>query len=108
MPMPWIRSFVGTTRTWRTSRAHAVSPDEVEEALVGEPLVLRGPDDRDLAYGRTEHDRWVFAVYVTWPRGRIRVFTARDITGGERRLYRTHEGHDHESTSPDPGFSNRS
>ena len=66
---------------------HAVSPEEIEEALTGAPLVLRGPDDRYLAYGRTENDRWVFAVYVTRPRGRIRVLTARDMTEGERRLY---------------------
>jgi uncharacterized DUF497 family protein len=46
-----------------------VSPDEVEEALVKEPLVLRDPDERYLAYGRTEHGRWVFVVYVTRPRG---------------------------------------
>jgi hypothetical protein len=29
----------------------------VEEALVGEPLILRGPDGRYLAYGRAEHGR---------------------------------------------------
>ena len=61
-------------------------------ARIGRPvsrpgsLVFRGPDDRDLADGRTENDRWVFAVYVTRPRGRIRVLTARDMTEGERRL----------------------
>ena len=66
---------------------HAVSPDEVEEVLVEEPLVLRGPDDRYLAYGRTENGRWVFVVYVTRPRGRVRVLTARDMTERERRLY---------------------
>lgn len=38
------------------------------------------------ADGRTENDRWVFAVYVIRPRGRIRVLTARDMTEGERRL----------------------
>jgi uncharacterized DUF497 family protein len=58
-------------RTWRTLRTHGVSPNEVEEALVDEPLVLRGPDDRYLAYGRTD-GRWVFVVYVARPLGRIR------------------------------------
>jgi uncharacterized protein len=67
---------------------HGVSPDEVEEALVEEPLVLRGPDDRYLAYERTEHGLWVFVVYVTRPRGRVRVLTARDMTERERQLYR--------------------
>jgi hypothetical protein len=46
-----------------------------------------GPDRRYLAYGRTEHGRWMFVVYVTRPRGRVRVLTARDMTERERRLY---------------------
>ena len=49
-----------------------MSPDEVEDALAEAPLVLRGPDDR--ADGRTEHDRRVFAVCVTRPRRRVRVW----------------------------------
>jgi uncharacterized DUF497 family protein len=66
----------------------AVSAEEVEEALVGELLVLRGPDGRYLAYGRAEHGRWVFVVYVIRPRGRVRVLPARDMTERERRLNR--------------------
>lgn len=37
-------------------------PDEVEEALVGDALVLRGPDNRYLAYGRSANDRWLFGL----------------------------------------------
>ncbi len=88
MSMPWIRDFVWTTRTWDISTRHAVSPGKVEEALIRDPLVLRAADDRYLAYGRTEHDRWVFVVYVTQPQGRIRVLTARDMSEREKRLYR--------------------
>ncbi len=66
--MPWIRGFVWDDENMGHITRHAVSPDEVEEALVRDPLVLRGADDRYLAYGRTEHDRWVFVVYVTLPR----------------------------------------
>ena len=83
--MPWIRGFIWDDENVVHRTRHAVSPEEV---LVAEPLVLRGPDDRYLAYGRTENGRWVFAVYVTRPQGRIRVLTARDMTEGERRLYR--------------------
>ena len=67
---------------------HGVWPDEVEEMLLGDPLVLRGADDRYLAYGRTENDRWLFAVYVMRPRGRVRILTARDMTEREKRLAR--------------------
>ena len=52
------------------------------------PLVLLGADDRYLAYGRTENDRWLFAVYVRRPGGRVRVPTARDMTEREKRLSR--------------------
>jgi uncharacterized DUF497 family protein len=87
MPAPWIRGFTWDDENLAHIAHHGVSPDEVEEALVEEPLVLRGPDDRYLAYGRTEHGRWVFVVYVTRPRGRVRVLTARDMTEREKRLY---------------------
>lgn len=67
-------------------------PGEVEEALVGDPLVLRGADDRYLAYGQTENDRWLFAVYVRRPGGRVRVLTARDMTDREKRFARRKRG----------------
>jgi uncharacterized DUF497 family protein len=85
--MPWIQGFIWDDENLAHIARHAVSADEVEEALVGEPLVLRGPDGRYLAYGRAEHGRWVFVVYVTRPRGRVRVLTARDMTERERQLY---------------------
>ena len=90
--MPWIKGFVWDDENMAHVARHAVSPEEVEEALVAEALVLRGPDSRYLAYGRTESGRWVFAVYVTQPRGRVRVLTARDMTEGERRLYQRKRG----------------
>ena len=86
--MTWIRGFVWADENVAHIARHAVSPDEVEEVLVADPLVLRGADDRYLAYGRTENDRWLFAVYVTRPHGRVRVLTARDMTESEQRLYR--------------------
>lgn len=64
------------------------SPDEVEEALTENSVILRGPDGRYLAYGRTANGRLLFAVYVRRPRGRIRVLTAREMTDKEKRFYR--------------------
>ena len=86
--MSWIRGFVWDDENVAHIARHGVSPDEVEEALVGDPLVLRGADDRYLAYGRTENDRWLFMVYVTRPGSRVRALTARDMTEREKRLYR--------------------
>ncbi len=65
--MPWIRGFVWDDENVAHIARHAVSPDEVEEALAGEPLVLRAP------------------TTATSPMGAPR--TARDMTVGERRLY---------------------
>jgi hypothetical protein len=47
--MPWITDFVWDDENVAHIERHAASPDEVEEALVGDPLVLRGPDDRYFA-----------------------------------------------------------
>ena len=63
--MPWIRGFLWDDDNVAHITRHAVSPDEVEEALAGDPVVLRGADNRYLVYGRTENDRWLFAVYGT-------------------------------------------
>jgi len=67
---------------------HSLAASFERRSEVGDPFVLRGADDRYLAYGQTEHGRWLFAVYVTRPGGRVRVLTARDMTEREKRLYR--------------------
>jgi len=85
--MPWIKGFVWDEENVRHIAKHGVTPEEIEEALTGTPVVLRGPDGRYLAHGRTESGRLLFAVYVTRPRGRIRVITARDMTKSEKRLW---------------------
>jgi hypothetical protein len=65
---------------------------------LGDPLILHGADDRYLVYGRTENDRWLFAVFVMRPRSRVRVLTARDMTEREKRLYRRKRRGHHEGT----------
>ncbi len=86
--MPWVRGFIWDEENMEHVAQHQVSPEEVEEALTGDPLVLRGPDGRYLAYGKTSSGRHLFAVYVSQARGRVRVLTAREMTEKETRLYR--------------------
>ena len=86
--MPWLRSFDWDDENVAHIARHDVSSSEVEEMLLSNPVIRRGPDGRYLAYGRTENDRMLFAVYVRRPRGRVRVLTARDMIERERRLYR--------------------
>lgn len=86
--MPRIRGFIWDEENMEHIARYQVTTDEVEEALTGDPLVLRGPDGRYLAYGRTASGRHLFAVYMPRARGRIRVLTAREMTERETRLYR--------------------
>ena len=86
--MPWIRGFRWDDENAAHIGRHRVAPDEVEEIFINGPVVLRGRDDRYLAYGRTAGGRLVFVVYVARPRGQIRVLTARDMTEREKRFYR--------------------
>ena len=86
--MPWPHGFLWDDENVAHIARHGVWPDEVEKMLLGDPLVVRGADDRYLAYGRTLNDRWLFAVCVKRPRGRVRVLTARDMTEREKRLAR--------------------
>jgi len=55
--MPWIRGFVWDDENVAHIARHGVTPDEAEEVLVGDALVLRGPDNRYLAYGRKRRER---------------------------------------------------
>ena len=86
--MPWIRGFTWDEENVAHISRHQVSPEDVEEALTGDPVVLRGADGRFLAYGKTESGRHLFTVYVSRSRGRIRVLTAREMTDKEKRSYR--------------------
>lgn len=70
---------------------HRVTADEVEEACrdpyrkPAEAYRLRGERRRALV-GATESERLLYVVY-TQRLGRIRVISARDATGDERRKY---------------------
>lgn len=71
---------------------HGVVPEEVEEALVYNPLVLRTGDGRYLGYGMTGDERPLFVVFVSKTGGIVRPLTARAMTDPERRLYRRRRG----------------
>ena len=86
--MPWIQGFLWDDENVGHIGRHGVSPDEVEEALSGNPLVLRGRDGRYLAYGPSLAGRYLFAVYVSRRGAGARVLTARDMTEKEKRFYR--------------------
>jgi len=71
--MPWIRGFEWDEENLSHIAKHGATPEEVEEALTGAPVVFRGRDGRYLAHGQTERGRLLFVVYVSRPRS---VFSA--------------------------------
>ena len=71
---------------------HGISPEDVEEALTSNPLVLRGPDGRYLGYGKSADGRCIFVPFVQKGQGIVRPITARPMTDGEKRLYRKKRG----------------
>jgi hypothetical protein len=71
---------------------HGVVPEEVEEALVDNPVVLRTADGRYLGYGKTGDGRPLFVVFVSKSGGIVRPLTARAMTDAEKRLYRRKRG----------------
>jgi uncharacterized DUF497 family protein len=69
---------------------HLVSPEEVEEVLFNDadiPLIMRGKEDKYLAYGKTYGGRLLFNVWASKYK-RTRIITARDMTEKEKRSYR--------------------
>jgi uncharacterized protein len=86
MPVPWVRGFIWDDENLAHIARHGVSPDEVEEALVKEPLVLRDPTS---ATSPMAHGAWPVGVRRVRDQAtrRVRVLTARDMTERERRLY---------------------
>ncbi len=76
--------------------AHRVSDSECEEVFFNRPFFIRRDlqhsqeETRFYALGQTDRSRGLFVAFTI--RGKlIRVISARDMTGKERRIYQTHE-----------------
>jgi len=67
---------------------HQYSPEEVEEVFVGNHKVRRARQKLYIALGETLDGRLVFVVFRRLPKGVVRVITARDMDGAERRIFR--------------------
>jgi len=69
---------------------HAVTAEEVEEVLFNDselPRIMRGKDDRYLAYGQSTAGRYLFIVLILANR-KTKIITARDMTDKEKKFYR--------------------
>jgi uncharacterized DUF497 family protein len=69
---------------------HAVSPEEVKEVLFNDsdsPRIMRGKENRYLAYGKTNAGRFLLVVLIIANR-KTRIITARNMTNREKKFYR--------------------
>lgn len=67
--------------------AHGVSALEAEQCFGNAHTARRNGDDL-LMFGKTNDDRMLFLVYEQKANGVVRVYSARDMTERERRVYR--------------------
>ena len=71
---------------------HDVTPEEVEQACFGRPLVQRGKSrgENPVYYvlGQTVGGRYLFSVVIQFPDGKGYPVTARSMTENEKRRYR--------------------
>jgi len=67
---------------------HHVTPDEVEEACVGDSYTRKTAEGRYLVYGTTDNGRYLFIVGINKGRGVFRTITARDMTNREKSLHK--------------------
>ncbi|MBI2909305.1 MAG: BrnT family toxin [Chloroflexi bacterium] len=71
---------------------HHVTPEEVEEACLLDPLVRRGRDRSYAVYGTTEAGRYLILFLYPEGTGTFRLATARDMERAERRRYDGYKG----------------
>lgn len=69
-------------------RCHDVSAFEAEQCFTNPNTRKRGPHGAMLMFGATDGGRMLFLVYEQKPKGVVRVYSAREMTDGERRAYR--------------------
>ncbi len=69
---------------------HNVSAFEAQQCFAN-PHTKRRHEDALLMLGVTDTGRMLFLVYEQKPDGGIRIFSAREMTGKERRTYRQYK-----------------
>jgi uncharacterized DUF497 family protein len=66
---------------------HNVSALEAEQCF-GNPHTKRRHEEDLLLLGSTDHGRMLLLVYQQKPKGVVRVYSAREMTDNERRVFR--------------------
>ncbi len=71
---------------------HGITPEEVEQACLANPLVSKVREQRLRAIGQTEAGRYLAIILAHRGRGIYYPITARDATVAERKLYFRQKG----------------
>lgn len=88
MPYRWLPEFEWDEHNEeKLLERHGVTAAEAEECF-GNAHSRRRVGDVYLMLGMTEAGRMLFLVYEQKRGGRVRVFSAREMTDAERRAYR--------------------
>ena len=88
MPDRWLPEFEWDENNEAKLLArHDVTAAEVEECFAN-PHSRRRTGADLLLLGATDHGRMLFLVYEQRASGVVRVYSAREMTDGERRTYR--------------------
>ena len=68
---------------------HGVEPKEVEEVCFeSNPFILKARHNRYYALGQTESGRYLTIIFEYIGQGKVRIITARAMSGSERRFFK--------------------
>ncbi len=67
---------------------HGAEPYEAEEVIDHAMLVRKVDQGKYIAFGQTDHGRYLIVVFAPKLNQRLRVVTTRDMTAAEKRRFR--------------------
>ncbi len=86
-----ISSLVWNDKNIEHIAPHEVSPEEVEELCMSDPLILKAPSKGQhpvyYVLGQTRNGRYLFSVIIYFGQRKGYVVTARDMTYKKKRRF---------------------
>lgn len=87
-----IKGFEWDDRNINHISKHNVTLEEAQEIFIDNPLVRATREHKRIALGKTIDGRYLKVVYIKKERGIIRVITALDASGSEKKYYKKEKG----------------
>ena len=89
--MKTISSIKWTDKSINHITSHEVMPEEVEEICFNEyepPFIRSGRENLHYVFGQTHSGRFLFIVVRFMRPGEIRIITAREMNGWEKKYFK--------------------